>query len=257
MTGHAFGAAGTEWKPTPDPEGHFSTGIPDFDRLLGGGFRRGSFVLYDVDAALGPSDLSLLLKPTWLNFLHHSHGILAVLPARQSPEEFRTNLLSSVSRRLFDSRVRVIDYVHQAEPAPHVVALSSKAATDEKEKAAAMQRMTEAERAVSGARSKPFLEMVSLEINETLFGAETAGRMYLFGMKRTRDVGNLGIAIARPALGCTAGVRSLADYEFNLRRSDVGLRLEGVRPVMNPHVVTIDRLRGPPYVSFVPTPRRD
>ena len=70
------------WTPIPDPEDRHSTGIADFDRLLGGGFRRGSYALFSLDETVGTEDLDLLLFPTLLNVLYHSRGIIAMLPSR-------------------------------------------------------------------------------------------------------------------------------------------------------------------------------
>jgi predicted ATP-dependent serine protease len=53
----------------PDPEGRYSTGIGDFDRLLGGGFQRGSLALLSLDETVGLEDLDLLLFPALLNML--------------------------------------------------------------------------------------------------------------------------------------------------------------------------------------------
>jgi len=52
---------GDGWEPIPDPDGRYSSGIPDFDRLLGGGFQRGSLALFSLDETVGTEDLDLLL----------------------------------------------------------------------------------------------------------------------------------------------------------------------------------------------------
>ncbi len=112
MRGSGKGAKKTgEWTPVADPDGHYSSGIPDFDRLLGGGFRKGSLALFVMDESVGLEDLDLLLFPTYLNFLYQSRGILAVLPSRDSPHDFRGRFTHFATRRRFDTRVRVIDYI--------------------------------------------------------------------------------------------------------------------------------------------------
>jgi hypothetical protein len=244
------------WTAFDDPEGKFSSGIPDLDRLMDGGFRRGSFALFTTDATVAIDDLRLLFTPTWLNFLHHSRGMIAVLPAQESPGAFRAALLAHTSRRLFDSRVRVVDYVGEGDDAPYVVALGSMGNLVDKptKRKAAMAKMAAAEKAAQGARRRQFMEFVALEIMETLVGGEKAATMYLHGVKRTRAVGNLGIAVARPGLRCLDAARSMMDFELGLRRTDVGLEITGVRPRFSSHVVVADPARGSPYVALVPTP---
>lgn len=243
------------WKPVPDSETRFSSGSPDLDRLLGGGFQRGSFVLLRTDASAGTEELHRVLTPLWLNFLRQSHGILAVLPARESPHRFREALLRHVSRRLFDSRVRIVDYVGEDDEASYVVSLKGLTSTQlpEERRKEAIERITRAERIVRGAGPKPFLEVTSLEILEAIAGVETATRMYLHGMKRTRSVGNLGIAIARPGLACFDAVRAMVDYELALRVEPVGLILSGTRPSFTDRLVVPDRLDGPPHIVLVPS----
>ena len=240
-----------DWKPIPDPEGRYSTGIADFDRLLGGGFVRGKFALYSIDETVSTEDLDLLLFPTFLNVLYHSRGIIAMLPSRDSPHDFRARLSRFVTRRRFDSRVRITDYVGEDEGSPYVVNLN---VSSPKARAIATAKMVAAEKAVQGSRKKSFLEYTAFEVFDTLMGSEIATRLFFQGIKRVRMLGNLGIGLLGPGLGCAAGVRRMTDTEFALHRDDVGLVIRGVRPSFSSYVVTGDLHDGPPHVVFVPRP---
>ncbi len=249
------------WTPIPDPADRFSTGVPDFDRLLGGGFGRGTMALFLLDETVRREDLDLLLFPPLLNMLYHSRGIIAVLPARDSPHDFRARLTRYVTRRRFDSRVRVMDYVGEDEGPPYVVTLGegSPLGNDERRKnprvrRAALAKVVTAEREAQGGRGKPFVELVAFEVFETLMGAETALRLYYQGVKRVRQLGNLGIGLLGPGLGCAAGVRRMVDTEFSLHRDEVGLLIKGLNPGFPTCVVTPDPVRGLPHVAFVPRP---
>lgn len=251
----------TGWRPIADPEGRYSTGIPDFDRLIGGGFARGSEVLYMMDETVRREDLDLLLFPTLLNMLFHSRGIMAILPARDSPHDFRARLTQHVTRRRFDSRVRIMDYIGEDEGPPYVVNVGGGSLLeqedrkpDPKEKQRAIAQVVNAEKAVHGGRQKPFVELTAFEVFETLMGVEKALKMYYYGIKRIRAIGNLGIGLLGPGLGCTAGVRRMVDTEFILHRDEVGLLIKGVNPSFPTCVVTPDPAAGPPHVAFVPRP---
>ncbi len=248
------------WNARPDPEGFYSTGIPDFDRLLGGGFRRGSMVLFDLDETVGTEDLDLLLFPTFLNMLYHSRGMIAILPSRDSPARFRARLTRYVSRRRFDSRVRVVDYVGEDEGLSYVVNITGSVMNEEKgsaarkSKNAAIAKMVAAEKAAAGGRGKAFVEYYALEVMDTLMGPEPAARMFFHGAKRSRQMGNLLITPMGPGLGSAVTARRLADSEFQLHRDEVGLIVRGVRPAFPGHVVTPDGTAGAPYATFVPPP---
>ncbi|MCI4320069.1 MAG: hypothetical protein L3K23_08075 [Thermoplasmata archaeon] len=261
MSRHAAANNGhARWKPVPDSDDRFSTGIPDFDRLLGGGFGRGSMALFHTDPTIELADRELLFTPLLLNFLHHSNGIMAVLPSRESPRTFRAHLLPWVGRRRFDGRVRVIDYVGEDTDAPYVVDLRLKAGVEPSSKAwvahraKQMEKMQAAESAVRGARSRMFVELVAFEIMEMLMGAENAARMFFRGIKATRARGNLCLGILRPGLGCAEAVRGMADVELALHHDELGLTVRGLRPVFPSHLVTVDLARGAPHIAFVPTP---
>ena len=93
----AAGAAANAgpWKPVADPERYYSTGIPDFDKLLGGGLRRGSFNAFEVDVNVGVDDYYMLFTPTFLNFLTQGRGMIAVLAAGESPDKLRETLIAT------------------------------------------------------------------------------------------------------------------------------------------------------------------
>ena len=245
------------WTALPDTAERFSSGVAEFDRLLGGGFRRGSHVLFEVDDTVGPADRSLLFTPLLLNFLYQSRGVLAVLPSRETPHGFRTDLTRWVSRRRFDTRVRVVVYVDEDAEVPYVVDLSKMKLTGtpaqtKKGGRDAMAKMVTAEKAIQGVRAKPFIELIAFEIADMLFGAETATRMFFHGIKRARIVGNLVVGVLRPGLTCADSVRGMADVVLGLHRSDLGVVVRGIRPVFPEHLVVVDSRLGIPHVTFLP-----
>jgi hypothetical protein len=252
------------WTPLPDTTERFSSGIPDFDRLLGGGYRRGAMTLFEVDGSVEPADRALLMSPTFLNFLYQSRGVLAVLPVRESPHEFRARLTQWVSRRRFDTRVRIVDYIGEDDEWPYVVTLKEstrqvpahgpapRTPAAKKARTDGMAKMVRAEVAVRGARTKPYVEAVAFEICDMLFGADTASRMFFHGIKRSRAVGNLALGILRPGVGCADAVRSMADAIVGLGRTELGVTVRGIRPAFPTHLAVVDPRLGAPHVSFLP-----
>jgi hypothetical protein len=244
------------WTAVADPAGSFSSGIAELDRLLGGGFPAGTLALLDTDVSVGPDELMVLLAPVCLNFLGHSNGIIAVLPGRMSPAMFRSHLTRSASRKLFDTRVRVIDYVGESEPRPYVVrihaAAGSRLSSKEVKKRGAddMAKMSAAETAVRGVRGRMFLELNAFEVMDTLVGSEMAARMFFHGIKRVQSVGNLCLGILRPGLGCADTVRSLAATELTVRKDARGVVVRGVRPAFPERVLIADPAHGPPSVAL-------
>ena len=239
--------AARPWTPLANPPARYSSGIADLDHLLGGGFAQGSFALFELDDLVTTEELDLLFGPLMLNFLHQSRGIIAVLPTRDSPRAFRARMLRYTTRRRFDSRVRVIDYVGEGDSEPFVVSL-----VPLKERERAMKKMLAAERAAQGARRRSFLEFNAFETVETIAGAETASRMVLFGVKRARQVGNLVVGLIRPGLALRDAVRSMADCQIEVSHHAGALIVRGVRPSFPPHRVAPDPERGAPSAVLRP-----
>ncbi len=165
-----------------------------------------------------------------------------------------------MTRRRFDSRVRVVDYVGEDEGLSYVVnnrrriAEANPRPATPKERQVALAKMVAAERVAQGGRKRPFVELVAFEVFETLMGADKAMPLFYYGVKRSRKFGNLALGLLGPGLACAAGVRRMADTEFELHRDEVGLIVRGVRPSFTDRVVTADLSAGPPHVAFVPRP---
>ncbi len=227
---------------------------------MGGGLPRGSTTVLTLDASVGIEELDLVLFPMLLNMLYRSRGVVAVLPARDSPHGFRTRLTRHVTRRRFDSRVRICDYVGEDERAPYVVSLGPKGLDFERrnqsptERRAAIAKMVAAERVAQGSGRKPFVELTAFEVFETLLGADDALKAFYYGVKRTRTLGNLGIGILGPGLACAAGVQRMVDAEIALHTDEVGLVIRGVHPVFTSHVVAPEPGIRSPHVALVPRP---
>ncbi len=248
------------WTPSPDPDGRYSSGIADFDRLLGGGFERGSMALLRADESVRREDLDRILGPVCLNFLYQSRGIVAILPSNDTPHEFRERLTRYVTRRRFDSRVRIMDYVGEDEGRSYVVNFRRPGpepggrAPSPRGLAREIAKATAAEKAAQGGRDRGILELVAFEIFDTLMGSERAARTFFHGVKRSKQLGNLALGILGPGVGCAAALRRMADTEFELHRDEVGLIVRGVHPEFPGHVVSPDLAAGPPHLVFVPRP---
>ncbi|MCI4360279.1 MAG: hypothetical protein L3J91_01100 [Thermoplasmata archaeon] len=244
-TNHAAGPAQI-WRPVPDPEKYYSTGIPDFDALLGGGFRRGSFNAFEADVNVGIDDYYELFTPTFLNFLTQSRGIIAVLAAGESPEKLRETLVRHTPPNVFDTRVRIADYTANETEESYIVPM----ARFNREEA--MRAMTTAEKAARGPEQKPFLEYTAFDTLESLMGDQVAIRMYFHGVQRTKLVGNLGIGLLKPGLLVSSEILNMMDTYFRIINIDNAPCIYGIRPRTTIYSISVDSERGPPHAKLTP-----
>ncbi|MGA9839069.1 MAG: gas vesicle protein GvpD P-loop domain-containing protein [Thermoplasmata archaeon] len=234
------------WKPISDPERYYSTGIPDFDQLLGGGFRRGSFNAFEVDVNVGLDDCYMLFTPTFLNFLAQGRGIIAVLAAGESPEKLRETLVRHVPTNQFDTRVRIPDYTANETEDPYILPMA-RFGRDE-----AMRAMVTAEKAVAGPDRKPFMEYTAFDTFESLMGDQVAIRMYFQGVSRTKHVGNLGIGLLKPGLLISGEILNMMDTYFRIINIDNAPCIYGIRPRTTIYAISQDPEKGAPHATLTP-----
>jgi KaiC/GvpD/RAD55 family RecA-like ATPase len=246
-SGRSGGTPGpTIWRPEPDPERFYSTGIPDFDRLLGGGFRRGSYNAFEIDVNVGIDDYYMLFTPTFLNFLCQSRGIVAVLAAGESYEKLRDTLVRHTPPNVFDQRVRIVDYTASETEESYIVPMAHYGRDE------AVQAMVVAEKAARGPQQRPFLEYTSFDTLESLMGDQVAIRMYFHGVRRTKLVGNLGLGLLKPGLLVSSEILNMMDTYFRIVNIDNAPCIYGIRPRTTIYSISTDPEAGAPHAKLTP-----
>lgn len=76
------GTGNGTWDPLANSKAKFSTGIRDLDRILSGGYNRGSVVHLDLGPDLSRDAWSVLTLPTIRNFLSQEMGLRLSRPGR-------------------------------------------------------------------------------------------------------------------------------------------------------------------------------
>jgi len=235
------------WIPVPEPPRYYSSGIPDFDALLGGGFRAGSYNGFQIDVNVSIDDYYLLFIPTFLNFLSHGRGILGILAGGESPEKLRQTIVSYIPPETFDSRVRFTDYFATETTTPYVIPMGRAGRED------AMRALATAERAVrGGADQKPLLEYTAFDTLEYLQGDQLAIRGLFIGVERTKLRGDLGIGLLKPGLEVTSEIINMMDTYFKLVNIDNTPCLFGIRPRTMIYSMSLDPEKGFPHTRLTP-----
>jgi KaiC/GvpD/RAD55 family RecA-like ATPase len=235
------------WTPLRDSPTHFSTGIPDFDALLGGGFRRGSYNGFELDVNVSIEDYYRLFAPVFLNFLAQGRGILGVLSGGEAPESLREQLIRYVPARIFDDRVRITDYFAAEPKAPYILPMLRAGRED------AQRALQSAERAVRGEEDpQPYLEYTGFDTLEYLQGDQLAIRTLFMGVERTNLMGDVGLGLLKPGLSSTAEIVNMMETYFRLVSIDNTPCLYGVRPRTMLYAIVEDPEKGPPQVRLIP-----
>lgn len=95
------------WDPLANSKSKFSTGIDDLDRILSGGYNRGSVIHLDLGPDLSRDAWSVLTLPTIRNFLAQEMGVAVVPPREGSPGLLYNDLSTVLSPQVFNTHCHV------------------------------------------------------------------------------------------------------------------------------------------------------
>jgi KaiC/GvpD/RAD55 family RecA-like ATPase len=242
---HGTGEAAA-WKAIPDPEKFYSSGIPEFDQLLGGGYRRGSFNAFEIDVNVGIDDYYMLLLPVFLNFLGRGRGMTAVLAAGETADKLRDEITRHVPAHVFDTRVRIADYTASETDESYIVPMARYGREE------AQRAMLTAEKAAKGPEHSPWIEYTGFDTLESLMGDQMAIKMYFYGVQRAKLIGNLGIGLLKPGLLMSSEILNMMDTYFRIVNIDSAPCVYGIRPRTRLYAMSPDPEKGSPYTRLTP-----
>jgi KaiC/GvpD/RAD55 family RecA-like ATPase len=216
-----------QWEIVKDPEGMFSTGSPDLDKLLGGGFSRGSNVLVDMVDNLPTEAHTLITAPIIANFIKQGRAVMVIPFNEMSSEDYIT-----VGRGIFKGEdafklLRVAEkiYFEKAQDKPFIMTLGFEDAVKDWEK-----WRREAEK-LKGETKKPYLEIIALETWEARVGEEGYKAALSLSSEKARKEGDLIIRLSKPGLENLAKrVANHSNAHIKMRRVDGAVVIYGERP---------------------------
>ncbi|HKV90072.1 MAG TPA: hypothetical protein VJQ43_02620, partial [Thermoplasmata archaeon] len=184
----------------------------------------GSVNLFEGDGTTGPEDFWRPVLPALLNFLSQGRGALLVPPSSLPAQRHYERLAAFVPVPLLESRVRIVDYAGLSSEGPWHVPMAGLS------RVRAVRAMVQAEFAIRGTPPAPFFEATALESLESGVGPDAAVRIFSYGFRRVREVGNLSVVWSRPGLRGASSAAGMSDTHLALGRNASGPTLRGIRP---------------------------
>lgn len=231
----------TVWESTPHPPGHYSSGIPELDGVLGGGFRRGQYVMIEASFEVSEEMLMLLLRPAILNFIQNDGVVFITPPGGETPESIYADLTRFLPEGVLEDHVRFIDYF-RASPGNHLVIPMTDRSSQRVYKTA-LEELTQ-------GYTRPLMDLVGLDTLEYRMGTTATPHDLLRTRVFIRSRGYLGISIARPDLSLTRAVANFSDLVFKYRLVNNTPLFYGVKPPTGVMVPTVDTEKGLPAVKL-------
>lgn len=238
------------WKPVKEKEGMYSTGIPDLDKILGGGLKKGSYNAIELGPNVSIMDYYLVIRPLWLNFVTHQRGVFAVLVGGDTPDnvikEGVDYLGKDKAEEYAKKYVRIVDYFSEDDDRPYVLPLLGK------EREELYEMYSKNLRELRGEENRPIMDYAGFDTIEYLRGDTIAIRDILQTVSRTKKSEDIGICAVRPELKLTSEIMNMADTYIKLFVKDRVLCLYGIKPKTSVYAVVVDKEKGLPYIRLEP-----
>jgi len=237
-------------KPISDSATHFSTGSPDLDRLLGGGYPKGGVVLIDIGENISTPKYHLLLVPTPVNFMSQKRGVM-IVPTIGIDSDYALKIGHSYGFKNGEMHpfLRVAEGRTQTRDRniPCVLTMESRTIKED------YSRWLEAQKELVEETHQPVLEIVGIDMIEAMFGEETVGSVMAQAATQTRRNGNLTIALGKPGSGpLSQKIANVSEVHLKLVREHGALLLFGLKPRTGLHVLETDVSRGYPLPKITP-----
>ncbi len=223
----------------------FSTGIKDLDKLLGGGYKKGSYNIIEVEDNVTSSEYLAILRAIILNFIAHDQGVISVLSGGNHPEAIRNDFTRFIDKEQFDKYMRITDYFSAESNKPYILPLG--VARDD-----ALKILSKTIKELRGQTNKPILNFTGLDTLEYLRGESIAIKELLTGVGSIKISNDLGLGLIKPGLKLTQSIRNMADTYLKIIDIERCACIYGVKPQTPIYAIIPDESMKIPGIKLTP-----
>jgi KaiC/GvpD/RAD55 family RecA-like ATPase len=237
------------FRTRPDTQERFSTGSPDLDELLGGGYPRGSMVLFDIADDVSAEHYLLALLPTVWNFMSQGRGV-TITPSigieydliRERTEE--RGFTSEDINRLLKVYMR---YHPGVRAKPNVVTFEGEdLSKDLRERLKLVQEFME-------ESGQPVLDVNGADALIDAYGVRGALSYMKACITMAREAKGLCMIMFKPGYPRLARALSpIADVHLRFARRHGAVLVYGVSPRTNIYALEVDTSEGYPMPKLTP-----
>lgn len=233
-------------EPISDPiSNKISTGIMDFDRILGGGYQKGSFNLFEITSGVGDSFYSLLV-PTFINHLNLGRRLVSMPSEGTSVETEKSMIKPFCGEYRFKDQFVGFELCETDDRIPvYVEPLTGDVAKD-------METFWSVKQEHSGQSSAPLLDYVGLDTMEYNYGVEDISRVIGMMASRIKTTRNVVLAVAKYGQKITESVAHMSTTHWKFENIDKTLVVYGIVPKTGLYVVEMIFEQGFPQVTLSP-----
>jgi KaiC/GvpD/RAD55 family RecA-like ATPase len=211
----------------------YSTGIPGLDQILGGGFKKGSYNVIEVEDNVTFQEYMVIIRAIILNFLAQDLGVISVLSGGNHPEAIRNDFTRFIDKKQFDDHMRITDYFNSESKENYIMALGVN--RDE-----ALKILSGTIARLRGKNNKPIMNFTGLDTLEYLRGEDIAIKELLTGVGSIKVSNDVGLGLIKPGLKLTQSIKNMADTYLKIIDIDKCCCIFGEKPQTPIYAVTPD-----------------
>jgi KaiC/GvpD/RAD55 family RecA-like ATPase len=220
------------WKPIPDSGDLLSSGSPDLDRIMGGGFPRGAYVVVEAGGSVTLEESRLLSDGTAMNFISQERGVIFSTTGGEATDKIRNSLLPYLPGEGLNQYLRVVEYnkMRVGEPIPRKRAATT-STPDELGFESRMGGLYEDLKKVT--HSQPLFQWVgndTLSSSFSMVPESKITRQIETSVSENRNGRDLTIAFARPSLRKLDALLDTVNWHLKIWKENGVLLLQGVKP---------------------------
>ena len=237
------------FKPLPDPPTKFSTGSQVLDRILDGGYPKGSMVLVEVDEHVSTLQYHLIVSPACWNFIAKGRSVM-VLPSTGVDHKIvkKRVMEGGFTEEELNRLVRVCTRIPiGTAKEPYLVKIGGGKMEED------YQHYVKIESRLMKETGQPLIHVIGADTLLAYYGLEAEMKTLNLHATRTREKGNLCIVILKPGYTELSKLMgAMADVHLKITREHGVLILYGVKPRTGLHVVEMDASKGYPLPQLAP-----
>ncbi|MCX8154023.1 MAG: hypothetical protein N3E52_06290 [Candidatus Bathyarchaeota archaeon] len=227
--------------PQPDTNGSYSTGSADLDKILGGGYQKGSPVLIEIGEEVSTFQYHLLLVPTAWNFIVQRRGVI-VIPSAGADHNVVSKRAEEggITSEELNSLVRVcIKEYPGIKLEPYIVSLMGNGISED------YARYLAVERELAERTSQPTLCITGADMLVGAYGIKDTLATLKLEATRIRETGSLGIVLLKPGYHRLAKILgAIAEVHLKVKQKHGKIFVYGVKPRTNLYALEVATAKG-------------
>jgi len=237
------------FQPIPDPPGKFSSGCAELDRILGGGYERGSTILLEVEHWISTIQYQMVISPTIWNFLSHGRAVI-IVPSPGVDHLLAKRRISegAIPEATIDGLLRIcVQKEAGAKEEPCIFKVEGKDIWEDH------RRCSEVAEEFAMRGNGPVLSIVGIASLVNRYGFDQAVRVLNTEATKTRGWGGLTLLLLKPSReDLRRELGAIADAHLKMIREHGVPIIYGLKPRTGLYAVEMDASKGYPMPSLTP-----